>query len=133
MSTKLTKAQTEYAVNRLSILLAQRLETVNATITEPTPVERLTFAEKYAVIKAGKAVLKPLDELNYRNDLEWAYNFPQHEAKVKAYQQELAKYTVTCEKLQKPIQASYRVAMDTLMLGDAAAALEVIERFASGK
>lgn len=131
-SKPLTKAQADYAMNRLGTILKQRLTTVIEGIQEPVAVISMTHEQKYAAIVSGKANLMPVDDVQHTY-LTSAYTYPQYDAALKLYNVQNAKYKLECTKLQKPVLAAYRVAMDTLMLGNAEAALEVLERFAAGK
>lgn len=132
-SKPLTKAQAEYAKSRLMAILAIRLEAAVATLTAPEKVKEMTNEEKYALIASGKAKILPFEDLSYSAYWKNAFIFPAHDAKLAAFKVAQGKYAAACDKAQRPIQAAYRMAMDTMMLGDATAAMQVIEDFASSK
>lgn len=127
---KLTKQQIEYAFTRIENIVTDR---VNKKATSaPVPPGALKLADKYALVVAGKAVLRPLKDLNHYTGFVDAYDFPEHAKAVKAYEKANEEHLKKLVALRLAEEKKARKVKDKIMLsGDAEAALKLIEAYAA--
>lgn len=129
----LTKVQLEYATQRLGVAMEARLTKACEKLIKPVPIPSMENTEMYAHIISGKAKVKSFEQLNNYMSGFNAFTYPEHDKKIAVYQKAKMKYEADCEKAVAPIKAAHRMAMDALVMGNAAEALQIVEDFASGK
>lgn len=127
---KLTIQQRGYMTERLALLAEKRIETevLAALGTKPELPSKITFSDKCALIRAGKAKLKPQDQLAAYTGLCDAYTYPAQPARVKA-EKAIEAYDAKAEKIGFKIMQEKQRIVGTLMLGESADALAALEAF----
>lgn len=122
---KMSKTQSDYAVQRLKSAHEKRIQAVKAA--HLTPGKTLTFDEKWALVCNGDAPVRTCYETSsparYK---EWhnVFEFSGFESEDRMSDEG--------ERLLADVAQQYRAAMDELMLGDAEGALEAIRAFEGG-
>lgn len=119
--TKMTKQQTEYALQRLHDANKKRRDAIKAAHTNPAIV--LSWDDKWALVKSGKVA--PREKTPERAPIDWRtlYDFS-------AYEFEERTDAAGTRKLET-LAAEYVRARDEIMLGDSEAALELVRSFTS--
>ncbi|MBR8460757.1 hypothetical protein KDW07_26820 [Burkholderia dolosa] len=125
---KLTIQQRGYMTERLSAIAKRRIDKDTTAKLGPKPeIPKLTFKDKYELIRTGKAKLKPYSEISSYTDLVDAYSYPVD--KVDVARRALAAWEAKAEKIAAAINAEKQRIVDQLMLGDATAALAALDKF----
>lgn len=115
----MTKAQQEYALNRLKTIYSEKQKDLTEKYT--TPEKRLKEEEKIALIIDQKVVFKDTKKFDYYTKLISAYDFSGWESPSTTSEEGL--------KLLAELQDNYRNTSDLIMLGDAVEALDAIQNF----
>jgi hypothetical protein len=118
--SKMTKVQTEYALQRLSDHYRKQRDAVTAQHT--IPAVTLTWPEMWELVKSGQA--KPRETVPERNNVDWRTLFD-----FSGFTRE-AKTDLAGERKLASLAASYLRAKDEIMLGDAQEALTLLRDFA---
>ena len=127
---KLTKQQIDYAFERIDGIVKERVN--KKAPPAPERPAALKLADKYALVAAGKAVLRPLKDLSQYTDFVDAYDFPEHSKAAKAYDKALEEHVRKVENIRKAEEKKAQKVKDKIMLsGDAEAALKLIEAYAA--
>lgn len=130
---KLTKQQIEHAAMRLNQAAEKRIAVQTGKL-DPAPLEpKLTFDEKCSLIRAGKAQLKPQNQLQSYTDLVDAYSYPTHAKAVEAFKKKKAAHTAAIQKVTERVIAERDRVLDKIMLGVAEDALAAIDAFSTAK
>lgn len=117
----MNQRQREYALGRIESIRAAKCAAVISDNT--TPAVKLTDLEKWELIKSGKVVIKPFEDLSsYCPYLYNSYNFRAFEAEAI---KDSAKIKVEVEVIEKKA----RKLKDCIMLADAETALQMIQQF----
>ena len=122
---KMSKTQSDYAVQRLRSAHEKRVQAVKAA--HMTPGKTLTPTEKWDLILANKVPVHQKYESKaslYYVELRNMFDLSSFESEDVMAPEGVALLT--------EIEAQYRAAMDELMLGDAEGALEAIRAFEGG-
>lgn len=129
---KLTSAQQTYLADRLNLIYDKRVKRVLAKLVEPAKVPSMKFEEQYRQIVSGKAKLKPRSVLTHYTDLNEAYIYPVHAAKVKQAEKQERAYKEAKSKLILPLNKLRQKITDRIMLADQEEAIRMLEAFEKG-
>lgn len=135
----LTKAQIEYASQRIHTIRNEKLIAYTASLPElPQPastVPNYDSDQKIDFIRKGKATLKK--DIWYRTDLVEAFTYPDpkrtaaEQKKQNAYDKAVKVKTAALDKFTAALDKKVTALEDKLHLGDAASTLALIEDFAA--
>ena len=140
-SRPLTKAQIEYASERIRVIRNEKIGAYTETLPKipdaPPAITGYSTDEKMAFILNGKAKLKNASQIYYRTDLVEAFNYPERKRspadikKQEAHDKAIAARSVLVNKFYKALDKKVTALQDKLHLGDSAATLIMIEAFAA--
>jgi len=122
----LNKQQIDHAKARIRNISAEKLAKRTEKFGPKPEVPALSFADKYALISAGKAVLRPISELYHNIDLVDAYRYPTAYAKERKARDA---WSDKCKAVECEIQQEATALLDKLMLGSPKDALSSITEF----
>lgn len=118
----LSKAQIEHLHHRLDTAIREAVAKFAAKQTKPAYLSR---GEQVALIRAGKAKLRPDIDGNDYIRLHEAFVFPENEAAEK----QIKANEAAVEKFRAPLEKEARALMDKAILGGSEEALASLEAF----
>jgi hypothetical protein len=121
--TKMTKAQTEYAMSRLDAEYKKRKMAIAEA--HSTPEKKLSLSEKWEMVRNGSVL--PQAQTPHSSSASWTMLFdwtPFERA---------AEMSPEGKRALADLSETYRRAQDEIMLGDAQEALELLRQFAGDK
>lgn len=140
-SRPLTKAQIEYAADRIRVIRNEKVIAYSETLPKipdaPPAIVGYSNDEKMAFIHNGKANLRKAGEIYYRTDLVEAFTYPERKRspadikKQEAHDKAVSARCAAVVKFNKILDKKVTALQDKLHLGDSAATLALIEAFAA--
>ena len=120
--TKMTKAQVDYAIGRLTDTYRKRQDTIRRE--HETPEKKLTMEQKWRMVLAGQAT--PRADLTYMTGSSgWMGLFDWSAHEYAAVMSDAGR------RLMDNLSAEFTRAKDEIMLGDAEEALALLRAFAA--
>lgn len=119
----MNRDQVNYVKTRVDQLFRNKSTEINSRKKEVP--QGLNFLSKMALIRSGKAKIRPFSEIQHYTDFIQAYTYP-HDLEIKKIEDENSEFI---RKNLKRLEDEKFKIMDQIMLGDVQVALTLLQQF----